>query len=419
MKKYVDEFLQRYPREYDLYARVSQLASEVCEKALERNGVRAIVTYRAKRTDRLRDKVAARDKKRKYRSVKAVYRDIVDLAGVRVALYFPGDIHEVTKLIDEAFVVKLTKDFPQPKSAASAPKLYKKVFSGYGARHFRVFLRPTAVPTGDERYCDVPVEIQVASVLMHGWAEVEHDLAYKPISGELSQPEQIILDEVNGIVLSGELALQRLQEAVAERTKAADRQFENHYELAAYIHKKTLKWKTKLPLGAVDVLFAFLKEISRNTPAHVIKYLETMPGDTEARTFSEQIVDQIVQQNGKLYGIYSTVRDRVSDGSRADGLSQPSEQGEADLAAGRFLQAWIRLERTLRADLRHLGLAPHLPLFVAVSKSSLSSHAKEFNRLRSLRNRVFHGITDLDASTLSDATYRVNRLAEILKQQRS
>jgi ppGpp synthetase/RelA/SpoT-type nucleotidyltranferase len=28
------------------------------------------------------------------------------------------------------------------------------------------------------------VEIQVASVLMHAWAEVEHDLVYKPVDQE-------------------------------------------------------------------------------------------------------------------------------------------------------------------------------------------------------------------------------------------
>src|SRR5580658_4355835 len=100
MKKYAIEFLQRYSREYDLYARVSQIAAELCEKTLERNGVRAIVTYRAKRTDKLRDKIFARDKKKKYQSVAAVYRDIVDLSGVRIALYFPGAIAEVTKLIE-------------------------------------------------------------------------------------------------------------------------------------------------------------------------------------------------------------------------------------------------------------------------------------------------------------------------------
>ena len=52
---------------------------------------------------------------------------------------------------------------------------------------------------------------------MHAWSEVEHDLAYKPFSGELSEDEHAILDEINGLVLAGEIALERLQKAVKRR----------------------------------------------------------------------------------------------------------------------------------------------------------------------------------------------------------
>jgi hypothetical protein len=203
---------------------------------------------------------------------------------------------------------------------------------------------------------------------------------------------------------------------VGERTKVTDRQFENHYELAAYILEKTLNWTTRPPLGAVDVLFAFLKEISRNRPADVNKYLETLPGASEARTVSEQIVDRLVQQNGKLYGTYFQVRKRLSDEASASGFSPSPEQSESDLAAGRFLRAWIRLERILRMDLKHLGPTRNVPLWAAVSKSRLGSHTTEFHNLRALRNRVFHGFTDIDVATLNDAVTRVNRLIERLKQ---
>lgn len=57
------------------------------------------------------------------------------------------------------------------------------------------------------KYAPVRLEIQVASVLMHAWSEVEHDLVYKPLQGTLSDEELSILDELNGLVLSGEIAL--------------------------------------------------------------------------------------------------------------------------------------------------------------------------------------------------------------------
>lgn len=49
-------------------------------------------------------------------------------------------------------------------------------------------------------------EIQVASLIMHAWSEVEHDLIYKPMQGTLSEEELSILDELNGLVLAGEIA---------------------------------------------------------------------------------------------------------------------------------------------------------------------------------------------------------------------
>ena len=42
---------------------------------------------------------------------------------------------------------------------------------------------------------------------MHAWSEVEHDLVYKPLQGTLSDEELAILDELNGLVLAGEIAL--------------------------------------------------------------------------------------------------------------------------------------------------------------------------------------------------------------------
>lgn len=56
---------------------------------------------------------------------------------------------------------------------------------------------------------------------MHAWSEVEHDLIYKPLQGTLSKEELAILDELNGLVLAGEIALERLQAAGNERIQAA------------------------------------------------------------------------------------------------------------------------------------------------------------------------------------------------------
>lgn len=90
----------------------------------------------------------------------------------------------------------------------------------------------------DARYAQAKIEIQVASVLMHAWAEVEHDLLYKPLGGEPLLGEHAILDEINGIVMAGEIALERLQNAMKLRFSLEQQRFTNHFELAACIYDK-------------------------------------------------------------------------------------------------------------------------------------------------------------------------------------
>ena len=197
------------------------------------------MTYRAKRPERLSDKVNSRDKTANYQTVDAIYKDIVDLAGIRIALYFPGDIDEVEKIITSKFVISKTKRFPADSERAP----YAKRFSGYAARHYHVNLPSSELPESQKRYAEATIEIQVASVLVHAWAEVEHDLVYKPLSGTLSRDEYEILDELNGLVLAGEISLELLQRAAKQRLSKNDAKFNNHYELAAYIYDKITSQK--------------------------------------------------------------------------------------------------------------------------------------------------------------------------------
>jgi ppGpp synthetase/RelA/SpoT-type nucleotidyltranferase len=131
-------------------------------------------------------------------------------------------------------LIDAPKEFPNTSSP-----YYKKRFSGYWATHFRVRLREGSLNEAQRRYADAAVEIQLASVLTLAWAEVEHDLVYKPMQGLLSNDEYAILDELNGLVMAGEIALERLQRAVEARVAVGGRRFENHFELAAFLLDKS------------------------------------------------------------------------------------------------------------------------------------------------------------------------------------
>jgi ppGpp synthetase/RelA/SpoT-type nucleotidyltranferase len=227
----IDEFIRRYTREQDYYEQVGRLAARTLELRLQEAGIRAIVTHRAKSVNRLREKCLKRNARTQYASIEQIYNDIVDLVGVRVALYFPGERDQVDTTIRQIFdLVEPRREFPDVDAVRTGKK-----FSGYSALHYRVQLRSTELAEAEDRYSLAKIEIQVASVLMHAWSEVEHDLVYKPLSGTtLSKDELALLDQLNGLVLAGEIALERLQEAGRRRVRS-DGEFANHYDLANFL----------------------------------------------------------------------------------------------------------------------------------------------------------------------------------------
>lgn len=214
----INQFIENYKKKINFYETAGRIAAEMLEDALRSSGIRAMVTSRAKSPSRLKIKVTQRNEKREtpYKNMSEIYADIADLSGVRVSLYFPGDRAKADRVINNLFTVAETKKFPVQSKQPS----YNKRFSGYWATHYRASMKEDSLDKSRIKYAPVRLEIQVASVLMHAWSEVEHDLVYKPLQGTLSDEELAILDELNGLVLSGEIALERLQAAGNERIQS-------------------------------------------------------------------------------------------------------------------------------------------------------------------------------------------------------
>lgn len=229
----IESFLEQFSREFEYFSRCAEVSASILRDKISESGIRAIVSSRAKNPQRLRDKIYARNQKKKYKSVDSIRDDIVDLSGVRVALYFPTDIEKIAQIIHETHTVECEVIFPDRKNK----KKEGKRFDGYHASHFRAKISPFAEI--EQRLCEARIEIQVASLLMHAWAEVEHDLDYKPIGGNLGNEESMILDELNGLVIAGEIALTRLHGAIADRVTSNNHSaFHNKYELASYVYKQ-------------------------------------------------------------------------------------------------------------------------------------------------------------------------------------
>lgn len=335
-------FVNLYTKKLDFYREAARICAQICETNMEQMGIRTIVTSRAKKPERLRDKLEKRRGTKNYSSFDDINEDIADLSGVRIALYFPGDLYKVQQFIETYFQVKECRAFPESVQSQEEQEIeYKKRFSGYWATHYRVYLKDKDLSEESKKYADTLIEIQVASALMHAWAEVEHDLVYKPYSGELSYEEHQILDELNGLVLAGEIALQRLQKAVKNRVSQVGKEFNNHYELAMFLYNKlgsiSEDSQREIVLGRVDLLFSCIKSSDFNKPENLKELMLHVDSASKDRPIVDQIIDKISEINPELYEQYKNVKQSEELKYQMDTLHMNringNQQGEANTLA--------------------------------------------------------------------------------------
>lgn len=401
----ISDFISRYTKEIDFYENVARRARDLLDAELRKEGVKGAVSHRAKSIDRLEEKCKQRNARegKAYVSVEGIYEDIVDLAGVRVALYFPSDRDIVASTIARAFDVEESKVFPDTtKERSGEPR-----FSGYAAKHFRVRFKDSTLPAADKRYATARIEIQIASVFMHGWSEVEHDLVYKPLGGGLSAEEYALLDQLNGLAISAEIALENLQKAIKRRVTERERKFGSHYELTTYLLGKLgisdRESVNSSGLGRMDHLFSMLARLDLNSPMSVDGYVNTLHDGFETRPLADQVIDELLREDESRYSLYEQIRNR--------GVNIPVE------TLGSFLSNWIRLEH-IEQDLSPGDGTLHsrqpfgrqLERLGILDRETMS----ELRGIRSMRNRIVHGQDDI--YSLADIENATDRLADLTAQ---
>lgn len=414
---FIEDFVARYTKEYDFYSQSARLAAQLLETNLQEAGVRSIVTYRAKSIARLEEKCRQREAAHdSYASVDEIFEDIVDLAGIRVALYFPAESSQVDGIITRLFhQVSPKKSFPDPTRL----RLDKR-FAGYSAVHYRIQMKEQDLSEPQKRYADARIEVQVASVLMHAWSEVEHDLVYKPLAGDLSEEEYALLDQLNGLVMAGEISLERLQKAGEARVAVKGRKIANHYDLAVYLlglgANLTGEQINDAGLGRVDLLFDLIRDLNLDTPETLAPYLEALHGNLDLRPLAEQIIDALLADDPARYELYSSIRAR----RRPKFPGAETEDDDIFRQVGIFMARWIELEgliRELTSDLK-----PGRPTVFNVRQlESLNlldgDMLAEFDRLRRIRNNLVHGIEIPDVSDIAEAARRLEVITKEIRRR--
>ncbi|KAF3769708.1 hypothetical protein M406DRAFT_66180 [Cryphonectria parasitica EP155] len=234
-----------------------------------------------------------------FKSVDQMFGATHDLAGIRISVYFPDDVQKVVAFLLRRFGVRwpsqkggLTDEFQKIRELRriTTGSAFESPFGGYKATHV-VIKNP---PDFDEHARGdpiIPIEVQIGSVIMHAWSDIEHDILYKPSDmGETSPDVVRMLNLMNGIVITGEVALQQLASVVATQTtrRAEDRTKKalGWEYMTPWLDKYFIDLKIDLPPGnqwrSTYCLFVILRATNQHTDGRLEELLEEMkPGSQE------------------------------------------------------------------------------------------------------------------------------------------
>ncbi len=433
MSDVIGDFVRRYVREQDFHDRVAQLVGQTLERILRAQKIRAITSWRGKKPDRLERKLRERELQRvedgdgPYPDEHAIYEDVPDLAGARVALYFPDDRAIVGDLILAGFEqIRPPKRFPSTDGDHAEKRTARaKRFSGYAATHYRVRLRRDALSVDDARLAEGRCEIQVGSVLMHAWAEVEHDLEYKTLSGPVSEIESVLLDQINGLVMAGEIALEQLSRATKRRSSGGlpGATLRDAYDLANWLASVAGAREDRVPrvdVGPVDFAFQFIEKLGLTKVADLALYAdkirERMDGGAEEEPPAALLLDALREANPERDADLAAARRDVTAAEQGTAPAASPEAPVDAVALGTLLRLWRVLEQ-LTLELPEGAPRLRGPFNVIETISEFATldrdQRQRLRELAHLRNRAVHATTN--APTVAEMFDGARQLVAIIR----
>ena len=400
----LDDFIKQYNREYEYFDNHSKMIASKIEEQFSRRGIKAIITHRTKSLISLREKIKKNNAIKKYRDTPEIFRDIKDLSAARISLYFPLAEFVIDEIMNDAFFV-IEKHQPLP---GKQHNVYKKKYPGYQATHYHVSLKEK-----DKygQYDNSIAEVQVGSTFIHAWAEIDHELVYKPSFGKPSIKELAMLDEVNGLALSAGLALKNLQHAMAERTiengLASDK-----YELANLLLVKIKNdiFK-KNRLGDVYLLQFYLETLDRNAFGFLLVLFKMIrPGSVLS------IADQLLYMMLEKY--YHPVKNPMHTYLRKLHFSN-----ESISLANEFIGNWVTIAGRMKKMIENDATIQFQDMpaaFKILKKRKILTLAETamLENLYAVKNNILHGIEIFPAVYLSNSLITLKEIATRLSDRK-
>ncbi|CAG8908810.1 unnamed protein product [Penicillium egyptiacum] len=316
----VSVFVQQYVTEDIVhYQKALSAVMEICGQVLSDHGISHAIGSRLKKPASLENKLADRERKRgfPYQAMEEINNEIVDLAGVRILVHIPSNRTKVSELLRDAFVVKKMVNHPKQDEVNGAQQEHQ----GYVATHLHVSLKEEGLrDRGLQPSHAKPVEIQVISTELCGWANLEHDIIYKP-KGKPPLAQVQHLETMRMIANLNENMHRQIEEQQTQRAAKENRYLRSVDDVGWVLHKwleeHDRAWFHGREAGSCTSLFMFLKSHNINTRGELRQVLEASFGcDSEVvylRLASEYpagsltlvvfIMDRLLLTNGGSGGV--------------------------------------------------------------------------------------------------------------------
>jgi ppGpp synthetase/RelA/SpoT-type nucleotidyltranferase len=345
----------RYRREADRYSKLVGLVANLCRELIADNAIPATVQSRVKDADRLRGKL--RKYRDDYESVDEVFANLKDLAGVRVATYVESDRERVAN--------EVVRRFTAPGGGDVQAIVKDSADTFYRATHCQVALTDDDLGPGYQNLQEDSCEVQICSLLAHVWNELEHDLEYKPLSGDLSDGEQRALEALGNLTRAGDHTIVNLLEATDTRLATNQGEFKDQWDFVARARRFFPEARdfgahsgqlfnellaegldnphkieeTLLPDGAVAHAYELMDEFQRYLAGDdVVRRIEPESSDPLLMLFLERFGDRVLERHpggrgmGRPPRIASVAR-RFNEMSRRSEDNTEAADASAEAAA--------------------------------------------------------------------------------------
>ncbi|MFI1773188.1 GTP pyrophosphokinase [Thalassobellus citreus] len=161
--------VEKYKELKPIYESFSQSLVVLLKSILDANNIKFhLVEGRSKDIESFKNKVES--KKGKYKNP---LKEVMDLCGVRIIVYYQTDIDKIDSLIRENFDVDL-------KNSVDKSTILKSNEFGYLSNHYIVTINSIRSHLPEwAKFNGLNAEIQLRTVLQHSWAAISHELEYK------------------------------------------------------------------------------------------------------------------------------------------------------------------------------------------------------------------------------------------------